>query len=55
MGIIFLSLIVVFVIVFYRRDLSESSVQAKYMTEYSDIVNLEIQALDGEVLDIDIH
>jgi len=55
MGIIFLSLIVVFVIVFYRRDLSESSVQAKYLTEYSDIVNLEIQALDGEVLDIDIH
>lgn len=54
-GILFLVLLVVFILVFYRRDLSETHVKADYLTEYSHLINLEIESLEGTPLEIDIH
>jgi pimeloyl-ACP methyl ester carboxylesterase len=54
-GIVLFVLVVVFVIVFYRRDLSETQVKADYLTEYSHLINLEIESLEGKTLEIDIH
>lgn len=54
-GISFLVLLVVFILVFYRRDLSDTHVKADYLTEYSHLINLEIESLEGTPLEIDIH
>lgn len=54
-GLIFLSIMIVFVIVFYRRDLSVERIKSMYLTDHSHLVNLEILSLEGDTLEIDIH
>jgi pimeloyl-ACP methyl ester carboxylesterase len=54
-GLILFALSIVFIIVFYRRDLSVERVKSLYLTNDSYLVNLEISSLEGNPLEIDIH
>jgi pimeloyl-ACP methyl ester carboxylesterase len=54
-GLIFISIMIVFVVVFYRRDLSVERVKSMYLTDHSHLVSLEILSLEGDTLEIDIH
>lgn len=53
--LVLFSLILLFVVIFYRPDLKISKVKSLYLTEYSHEVELNILSLSGSSLSIDIH
>lgn len=53
--IIFFLLLSSVFLIFYRSDLSQSSLEASYFTDYSHYIEVSIPTLDDEIIGIDIH
>ena len=53
--IFFMSLIILFSIVFVRLNVSQAKLEIQYFTEYSAYLETEVMSLEGEILTVRMH
>jgi pimeloyl-ACP methyl ester carboxylesterase len=52
---VFMSILILFIFIFYRRDLSVEDLEDYYFTSYSNYIDVSIRNLDDQTISINLH
>lgn len=52
---VLITILILFVIIFYRRDLSVEDLEDTYFTTYSNYIDVSIRNLDDQIITINLH